>query len=153
VGFPRRAIAQAEAGLSYNNDHNVRLVEFYQSRGIEFLGDLAFAKDVLRAGARWTAPTAPDHADLAGYQGTTNAISFQAARALLGLKQAEVAEQSGISKNTISKLELGEVWPNLVEQLRDFYVGSGIEFLGWTNANTNVIYGAGVRWSEVGLKA
>lgn len=146
VEIPRRAIAAVEAGESSVNEHNVRLLEFYESRGIEFLGELKFGKDVARAGARWVAPEKVDFIDSEEYHTEKTGLSFAAARSLLGLKQADVAEKSDVSVNAIVKLELGQPWPSSLEKLRKFYIDRGVEFLGWSDVRTQYYYGVGVRW-------
>lgn len=147
VGIPRRAIAAAEAGVSGFNDHNVRLIEFYESKGIEFLGELTFGKDVARAGARWRSPTNLDIVNIEQYHVSNSGVSFRAARALLGVKQAEIAKRAGLKSNAIGKVEAGEPWPSVIDKLRKFYIESGVEFLGWSDAQTQLHYGVGARWA------
>ena len=59
-----------------------------------------------------------------------NNAQFRAARALLGLSQKEVAEQSGISSVTLSRIETGEHTPEgkTVKGLQSFYEDRDIEF-------------------------
>ncbi|WP_162246978.1 helix-turn-helix transcriptional regulator [Rhizobium sp. Root1220] len=144
--IPRRAIAAVEAGESSVNDHNVRLLEFYESKGIEFLGELTFGKDVARSGARWIAPEKIDFIESEEYHTEKTGVSFAAARNLLGLKQAEAEARSGVSLNAIGKLETGQPWPSSLEKLHKFYLNSGVEFLGWSSVRTQLFYGVGVRW-------
>lgn len=146
VEISRRAIAAVEAGESSVNEHNVRLLEFYESRGIEFLGELKFGKDVARAGARWVGPEKVDLIDSEEYHTEKAGVSFAAARNLLGLKQGQVAATSGVSLNAIGKLETGQPWLSSFETLHKFYLSSGVEFLGWSSVRTQLFYGVGVRW-------
>ncbi|MDP9809878.1 DNA-binding XRE family transcriptional regulator [Rhizobium tibeticum] len=146
VMIPRRAIAAAEAGLSSINDHNVRLIKFYESKGIEFLGDLTFGQDVGRAGARWKSPKNLDATDIKQFHASQSGLVFRAARALLGIKQADLAKRSDLRGNAIGKVEAGEQWPTVIDRLRRFYEANGVEFLGWTDARTGLLYGVGARW-------
>lgn len=130
------------------NEHNVRLLEFYESRGIEFLGELKFGREVARAGARWRAPSNVDFTDGEQYHTEKAGTSFAAARNLLGLKQSQVAAESGLASNAIGKLETGQPWPSAVEKLRAFYIDKGVEFLGWSDARSQLNYGVGVRWQS-----
>lgn len=75
-------------------------------------------------------------------------VSFAGARSLLGLKQAAVAEKSGVSLNAVVKLEAGQPWPSSLETLRKFYIDSGVEFLGWSDVGSQLSYGVGVRWID-----
>lgn len=146
VRIPRRAIAATEAGVSVFNDHNVRLIEFYESKGIEFLGELTMGKEVARAGARWRVPADRDTVDIGEYHAVHGGVSFQAARALLGLKQTQTAERTGLKSSAIGRVEAGEPWPSIIDKLRKFYIKSGVEFLGWCDAHTQLYYGVGARW-------
>jgi DNA-binding XRE family transcriptional regulator len=147
VLIQRRAIAAVEAGVSVFNDHNVRLIEFYESKGIEFLGELTFGKNVARAGARWRSPGDLDTVDLGKYRVVNSGVYFQAARALLGLKQTQIAERAGLKSSAIGRVEAGEPWPSIIDKLREFYIKSGVEFLGWSDAHTQLHYGVGARWA------
>jgi len=146
VGIPRRAIAATEAGLSSTNDHNVRLIEFYEEKGIEFLGDLTFGRNVGRAGARWKSPTNLDATDIKQFHASQSGLMFRAARALLGVTQADLAKLADLRGNAIGKVEASEPWPTVIDKLRKHYEANGVEFLGWTDARTGLLYGVGARW-------
>ncbi|KPH05024.1 XRE family transcriptional regulator [Rhizobium acidisoli] len=152
VGLMRKAIAASESGNSTILEHNLKLIEFYEAEGIEFLGDLSFGKKVGRPGARWRAPDDRSLSSLAAsglnYHTERFRNSFAAARALLGDKQSVIAKATRLPATTVSSLELGQLWQNPSETLLQYYIERGVEFLGWQDAvRPNVYFGVGVRWA------
>ncbi|TBY04257.1 XRE family transcriptional regulator [Rhizobium laguerreae] len=150
AGVTRRYISTAETSESMFN-LNLNLVDFYVSRGIEFLGQALIGSEVSGAGARWLAPAslADTSADeRSRYQSEDLGISFRAARALLNKTQNLVAEETGLTVATVKALERGEHWAAASQAMQDYYERNRVEFLGWSDAATKRFYGVGVRWKQ-----
>lgn len=145
-GVTRRYISTAETSESMF-DLNLTLVDFYISRGIEFLGEAKIGTEVRGAGAKWIAP---DQASLqeeqSQFQAEKVGISFPAARALLNKTQKVIADETGLSVATVKALERGDHWAESSETLQGYYERNHVEFLGWSDAATKRFYGVGVRW-------
>lgn len=145
----QKALSAAESGKNSLLETNLQLISFYESRGIEFLGEAKIGKEITRAGARFRGPPAP-HSDISGaseFHTESRAISFLAARSLLNKEQAYIAEKSGLPLKTIRALEHGATWSEPTAQLRKYYEGAGVEFTGWGDVATGRFYGVGVRWA------
>lgn len=129
---------------------NMRLCDFYESKGIEFVGTPALRETtVIGSGARWKLPpTLPVEADIgAAFHTEPNGTSFIAARSLLGLQQKEVADRAAITLRKLAALESGGDYSIEVHRiLRSFYEAEDVEFLGWGDVSTQRFYGVGVRW-------
>ncbi|PDS71133.1 transcriptional regulator [Rhizobium phaseoli] len=148
AGVTRRYISTAETSESMF-DLNLALVDFYISRGIEFLGEAKIGTEVRGAGAKWIAP---DQASLpeeqSQFQAEKVGISFPAARALLNKTQKVIADETGLSVATVKALERGDHWAESSETLQGYYERNHVEFLGWSDAATKRFYGVGVRWKR-----
>ncbi|TBB67058.1 hypothetical protein ELH42_13215 [Rhizobium ruizarguesonis] len=73
--------------------------------------------------------------------------ALRAARALAGLSEREVEEQSGVSRHSLEACEAGSPVALLtVARLRDFYAVIGIDLLGTIGVNTDFEYMVGARW-------
>jgi len=127
---------------------NLEMVDFYTRRGLQMLGDASIGKEFARAGAKWAAPSGPDAsaAEKAKYHHEDHPIPFRAARALVNLKQTEIALAAGLSLKTVKLLEQGARLEGSHETLRGHYERLGLEFTGWGDAATGRFYGIGVRW-------
>lgn len=72
---------------------------------------------------------------------------IKAARALLGMTAAKLAEVSGVAYTTIVRIESAEGVPagniKTLNQVRGALEAAGIEFIGTPES------GAGVRWKEI----
>nr|WP_246752711.1 helix-turn-helix transcriptional regulator [Sinorhizobium sp. BG8] len=131
---------------------NLLIVDFYLNQGIELLGETAIGKEPLRTGARWVAPQNPDASEEVkkGFRSQKFPISFRAARALLEMDQAQVAEAAGLTVAIIQNLERGRLSAGPLETLRNWYEKHGVDFLGWGDAASSNYYGVGVRWKSHG---
>jgi transcriptional regulator with XRE-family HTH domain len=146
AGVTRRYISTAETSESMF-DLNLALVCFYNSRGIEFLGEAKIGTDVRGAGAKWLAPGSRDTPEERSRFRTEDVgISFPAARALLNKTQKDIANETGLSVATVKALERGEHWDASSQALQGYYERNNVEFLGWSDAATKRFYGVGVRW-------
>ncbi|CDZ32803.1 Hypothetical protein NGAL_HAMBI1146_00470 [Neorhizobium galegae bv. officinalis] len=73
--------------------------------------------------------------------------ALRAARALVGLTQAQLAASIGVSRRSVAACEGGPgATLKTIAALRDSYERSGIEFLGVVNLTTNEIHGSGACW-------
>lgn len=147
AGITRRYISTAETSEAMLGI-NLKLVDFYTERGIEFLGQASIGSSVSGAGARWRAPMSPEQlpSDRDKHWSEHLGISFRAARALLNRTQAEVANDVGLSLATVKDLERGSHWAASSAIMQEYYEQHRIEFLGWSDASTKRFYGVGVRW-------
>jgi transcriptional regulator with XRE-family HTH domain len=146
AGVTRRYISTAETSESMF-DLNLVLVDFYISRGIEFLGEAKIGTDVRGAGAKWSAPEPgglPE--ERSRFQAEDVGVSFPAARALLNKTQKVIANETGLSVATVKALERGDHWAESSKTMQDYYEQNRVEFLGWSDAATKRFYGVGVRW-------
>lgn len=128
-------------------DLNLVLVDFYISRGIEFLGEAKIGTHVRGAGAKWSAPEPgglPE--ERSRFQAEDVGVSFPAARALLNKTQKVIANETGLSVATVKALERGDHWAESSKTMQDYYEQNHVEFLGWSDAATKLFYGVGVRW-------
>ena len=129
---------------------NMRLCDFYESKGIEFIGTPVLRETTLiGSGARWRLPpTLPVEPEIgAAFHTESNGTSFIAARSLLGLQQKEVADLAGIALRKVAALEAGGDYSvEAYRILRSYYEAEGVEFLGWGDVSTQRFYGVGVRW-------
>lgn len=145
----QKALSAAESGKNSLLETNLQLISFYESRGIEFLGEARIGKEIARAGARFRGPTGPHTvtSEAAEFHSESYGISFLAARSLLNKEQAYIAERSGLPLKTIRALEHGATRSEPTAQLRKFYEGAGVEFTGWGDVATGRYYQVGVRWA------
>ncbi|WP_246645678.1 helix-turn-helix domain-containing protein [Rhizobium redzepovicii] len=128
-------------------DLNLALIDFYMSRGIEFLGEAKIGTGVRGAGAKWSAPGSADNPEeRLRFQTEDVGISFPAARALLNKTQKVIASETGLSVATVKALERGDHWTDSSETMQGYYERNNVEFLGWSDAATKRYYGVGVRW-------
>ncbi|ANL42424.1 helix-turn-helix domain-containing protein [Rhizobium phaseoli] len=128
-------------------DLNLALVDFYISRGIEFLGEAKIGTEVSGAGAKWSAPdpvSLPE--ERSQFRTEDVGISFPAARALLNKTQKVIADETGLSVATVKAMERGDHWAESSEAMQSYYERNNVEFLGWSDAATKRYYGVGVRW-------
>lgn len=58
-----------------------------------------------------------------------NAYQFKMAKAALGLSNPELAEHTGLHRNTLNKLDKGEGKASTVQHVRLALEGMGIQFL------------------------
>ncbi|MGH0364203.1 helix-turn-helix domain-containing protein [Sinorhizobium meliloti] len=144
-----RSVSAAETDETVFLETNLQLVDFYIGQGIEFLGESAIGKEIVRAGARFAAPLERDVgvAVKRNFQAVDFAVPFRAARALLEKEQAEVAEAVGLTVAVIQNLERGKMSREPQELLRSWYETNGVEFTGWGDIATGRFYGVGVRWA------
>jgi transcriptional regulator with XRE-family HTH domain len=162
IGYSQRAAAEAAGVLQKSIFHvergdspwfetNLRLVDFYEKQGIEFLGEPRFGKEIERAGARWMLPEhlPPTEEQAAKVHESKNGVSFKAARSLIGIEQTLVAAETGLTVKYIGMLEKGGALPDQFEVLRQYYISEGVEFVGWGDVSRNIYFGVGVRWSGV----
>lgn len=76
-----------------------------------------------------------------------NATQCKMARVATGLGLRELAEKAGVSPNTISRLERGEVLkPTTITTIKNVLEAAGIEFIEENGG------GAGVRFKDKGIK-
>jgi hypothetical protein len=129
---------------------NLQLVDFYVSRGIEFLGETSIGKHVVCAGARLASPPSPDVeiAVKTAFPAVHFSVPFRAARALMAKEQVEIAKAAGLTVAVIQNLERGKVSRPSYEQLRSWYEANKVEFMGWGDVATGKYYGLGVRWRD-----
>ncbi|WP_164895914.1 helix-turn-helix transcriptional regulator [Rhizobium hidalgonense] len=77
--------------------------------------------------------------------------ALRAARALVGLTQAELAASIGVSRRSLAACERsGGATPKAIAALRDYYAWAGIIFLGTVDLTTNEVHGAGACWNLKG---
>jgi len=145
-GITRRYISNAETSESLF-ELNLKLVEFYVSRGIEFLGQASIGEEVERPGARWIAPRSPTDLSESARPFHTEklGIAFRAARALLNKSRSELAADAGVSAAVVKDLETGRHWTQASSEMQDYYERQEVEFLGWSDARTKLFYGVGVQ--------
>ncbi|NKK72470.1 XRE family transcriptional regulator [Rhizobium leguminosarum bv. viciae] len=142
------SLSAAENSKPVFVETNLQLVDFYVRRGIELLGEASIGQETLRTGARWIAPDDPEASQSvkASFHAEDRAVSFRAARALLQLEQAEVAESVGLSLAVVQNLERGRKSSGPYDKLRSWFETAGVEFTGWGDVSTGKYYGVGVRW-------
>jgi transcriptional regulator with XRE-family HTH domain len=153
TNFDRKTVAAAESDAATRSSTISELRKFYESQGIEFLGNLDLATGLSSGvGARWRKPELLSQTDeqLHSEHMEKNGVAFAAARGLLKKKQSEVARLSGLPVHKIQSLEAG-TGKDLAagEKLRDFYERENVEFLGWGDVSREVFYGVGVRWKPM----
>ncbi|CDZ32799.1 Hypothetical protein NGAL_HAMBI1146_00450 [Neorhizobium galegae bv. officinalis] len=144
-----RSVSAAETDETVFLETNLQLVDFFVGQGIEFMGETAIGKEVVRAGARFAAPRDRDVGVPVkrSFQAIDFAVPFRAARALLHREQAEVAQAVGLTVAVVQNLERGKKSPEPHELLRSWYETNGVEFTGWADIATGRFYGVGVRWA------
>jgi transcriptional regulator with XRE-family HTH domain len=144
----QRLLSLAENAESGLLETNLQLVDFYISKGIEFLGEISIGKDVERAGARFAVPPSldADAATKSSFRAVDFPLAFRAARALMKKEQSEVAHDVGLLVGVIRDLERGRSSSQSQAQLQQWYESNGIEFIGWRDIPTGNYYGVGVRW-------
>ncbi len=147
----QKSIVAAESQQKASSLHtNRRLCEYYETKGIEFLGKPVLREPtVIGSGARWRMPSVlPIDEDISAvFHTEPNGVSFAAARSLMGLQQKEVSALAVISLRNMAALELGEGYTiQYHRRLRAYYEDEGVEFLGWGDVATERFYGVGVRW-------
>ena len=146
----RSSIVAAESPNAPSSPTMVRLRNFYENRGMEFIGNVDVATGIAeRLGVRWRMPAMipQDFKTDDNFHTEPSGLAFGPARGILNLKQSEIAELSGISEHKIRNLEMSRPTDELTSKaLRRFYEANGIEFLGWGDVSRGVFYGVGVRW-------
>lgn len=146
----RSSIVAAESPNAPSSPTMVRLRNFYENRGMEFIGNVDVATGIAeRLGVRWRMPSRipPDFETDGKVHTEASGLAFAPARGMLNLKQSKLAELSGISEHKIRNLETGRPTDEHSHKaLRSFYEENGIEFLGWGDVSRGVFYGVGVRW-------
>ncbi|MHC2574965.1 helix-turn-helix transcriptional regulator [Rhizobium leguminosarum] len=74
--------------------------------------------------------------------------ALRAARALVGLTQAELAASIGVSRRSLAACEgSGGATPKTIAALRDYYAWAGVVFLGTVDLTTNEVHGPGACWN------
>jgi len=78
---------------------------------------------------------------------------IRAARALLGMRQVEVAMMAGITQKELSDLETERKSPTakISEKLRTAFEASGLQFIAVNSASSR-LDGLGVRWRPASNK-
>ncbi|MDX1016369.1 XRE family transcriptional regulator [Sinorhizobium medicae] len=144
----QKSLSKLESTDNILADTNLVLVDFYTAEGIEFLGDASIGTEVVRTGAKWTAPIDPEASPSVKlkFHAEDSAISFRAARALINASRVEIAKRTNLSISAIKGLENGEEWAESHQKLLRYYQESGVEFTGWGDPVTGKYYGVGVRW-------
>lgn len=128
-------------------DTNLRLVDFYTARGIQFLGEGFIGSEIARCGAKWAAPESPSTvAPSIPFHAQNVSVSFKAARAFLNREQTDIANAAGLTIAAVKGLEAGKKWAESYQKLVAFYEAEGVEFTGWGEPSTQKFYGVGVRW-------
>lgn len=145
----QKSVSAAETSKSILLETNLSLVDFYTFKGILFLGEGMVGQQVRRSGARWVAPEAPGGGtSLSIFHGEEVAVSFRAARALLNLKQTQVAEAANLTLDVIKGLENETRAREPHRRLKDWYEQQGVEFTGFGDVSSGKFYGVGVRWKS-----
>jgi len=122
------------------------MVDFYVSKGIQFLGQASIGHEIAGVGAKWAAPDGPVRGEaLRELKASVIPLPFRAARALLGKEQAEVASSAGLSVAAVKGLEAGKAWVDSTQALVRYYETEGVEFTGWGDPTSGKYYGVGVR--------
>lgn len=144
----QKSVSAAENGKNIQLDTNLALVAYYQSEGIEFLGEAKVGESIRRSGARWASPevSSPFEMNNPRHRAELTDVSFRAARALLGKEQMEVADLTGLSVDAVKGLERGDRARRSYDVLRTWYEDQGVEFTGWGDVATRKFFGVGVRW-------
>ncbi|MBW9113858.1 helix-turn-helix transcriptional regulator [Rhizobium cauense] len=127
IRISRASLAACETGSVDTTLKTIAaLREFYQGRGIKFLGRTDWAQNVVHgSGAYWHYQAA-----VLRRLPLPKERNFSAARALLGLERREAADGAGLTSRQVGNLENGGSFTKKSHDcLRDFYVGRGVEFL------------------------
>ncbi|MET3855371.1 hypothetical protein [Rhizobium sp. OAE497] len=142
VGMCRKSVAACESGFGATLKLTAALRNYYHRAGIEFVGTFDQNTGTMRgSGACWKlrdvftsfAPSLPHD------------VNFSAARALLGFTESYVAKKSFLTSRQVGNLERGGASTRKShDDLRDFYVGKGVEFLSFRSGRVSYI-GLGVR--------
>ncbi|WP_018900464.1 helix-turn-helix transcriptional regulator [Rhizobium sp. 2MFCol3.1] len=152
AGISQKTLSELENHQASLIDKNLQLVDFYASKGIEFVGEAQVGKPVRHAGAKWAAPNGPDATDAqkAKFRSEDQPVSFGAARALLQKHQSYVAAAIGVSNPTVQNLENSYTRSPVSERLKLWYEEQGVVFTGWGDVKSGRFYGVGVRWADRG---
>jgi transcriptional regulator with XRE-family HTH domain len=150
MDFSRKSISSAEnaGGAPYLTV--VRLRDFFEDRGLQFLGTIDIdTGTVCGAGVRWRTPDAfpPEPSTALQFHTESDGVSFEAARSLLGVGRSTLSKNTGIKLREITALEARTDFSRReYDRLRDYYDRAGIEFMGWGDVQKGWFYGVGVRW-------
>ncbi|TCQ24869.1 helix-turn-helix domain-containing protein [Rhizobium sp. PP-CC-3G-465] len=147
-----RSLRSAESPAGLAGFTNQKLRDFYERKGIEFLGTMEIDSGrTFETGARWREPgsSVRKPEDVVDFHAATCEFAFTAARSFLGLSQRFLAEEIGVKPKTIGMIEEGtSADPGAVTRMLEFYNDRGIIFTGWRDTSTNCYFGVGVKNSR-----
>ncbi|MGO8005017.1 helix-turn-helix domain-containing protein [Rhizobium ruizarguesonis] len=153
IGFSRQSVSAAENDPSSPMPTIAKMREFYEKKGLQFLGTVDIDTGRIDgAGVRWRPPPSPPTDDVVAgqFHAESEGAAFEAARSLLGRSRALVAQEAKVPFKELGALEAGEhSSTETVTRLRDYFANSGIEFLGWGDLGSRTYFGVGVRWRSL----
>lgn len=148
AGVTVRSVRSAETGSTVGDASNRKLRVFYESEGIEFLGQIDIGSgSVSGSGVRWWDPESTTPRPK-GVEVTSRRHEFEflAARNFLQLSQRSAAETIGIKYQLVAAVENYEtIDQSVVEKILGFYKSKGIIFLGRRDQATNAYLGVGIK--------
>lgn len=158
IGLSRQSVSAAENDISSPMPTVAKMREFYEAKGLQFLGTLDIDSGRIDgAGVRWRAPeTFPpaDGVDIAQFHIESEGVAFEAARSLLGRARAFIAKETKLPIKVLGALEAGQhSSTKTVACLRNYLADQGIEFLGWGDLGSRTYFGVGVRWRNLNSKS
>jgi transcriptional regulator with XRE-family HTH domain len=147
AGVALASLRAVETGTRSVPEANARLRNFYEDRGIEFLGLIDIGSGVATGvGARWRDPeTSSPQPQKEKLPSIEHEVSFGAARAYLALNMKDVTGATGLTERTLRAVESNQPVDSADRRrLVVYYRSLGVRLLGRRDADSGLYLGVGV---------